>query len=303
MIYLPHIAHEQTPSDVERPYLPLLVVRPADVHRFPIRSYGIALLPDTSFSMMSALDTLIQGDHPFLVLLDTPDKYDGDLFEYITLCLFSPNYIRIGDAPVIGFQSSSPAALIARLQQQGWPDIVQWNIPFIRRLTQRHEIPDITDGLLTGTSVSKYIFIHGKDLDDTLTLEQALHRHCSDILNDNPSLRTLVLQKQKMQERLDALEKDNRTLRERLHNTETTVGIIRNKYKDDYDILFNWYQKEYEALPLWYKRVGHVIKVLTGKRSAKSLFRSIQRRLHRWKAKGRRPSGPSPSANPKKTTP
>ncbi|HVW62340.1 MAG TPA: hypothetical protein VHC48_19950 [Puia sp.] len=292
MIYLPHIAHEQTHPDVERPYLPLLVVRPADVHRFPIRSYGIALLPDTSASIKPALDTLIQGDRPFLVILDAPDKYDGDLFEYITLCLFSPNYIRIGEAPVIAFHSSPPAALITRLQQQGWSDIVEWNVPFIRRLTQRHEIPDMTDSLLTGTSLSKYIFIHGKDLDDTLNLEQSLHRYCSDMLNDNPPLRTLVLQKQKMQERLDILEKESRTLRERLHNTETTVGIIRNKYKDDYDILFSWYQKEYEVLPLWYKRVGHLIKVLTGKRSAKSLFHSIHRRIHRWRI-----------IRPKKTTP
>jgi hypothetical protein len=33
-----------------------------------------------------------------------------------------------------------------------------------------------------------------------------------------------------------------------------------------------WYDKEYEVLPLWYKRFGHVIKVLTGKRTFRSLF-------------------------------
>ncbi|WP_165758961.1 glycosyltransferase family 4 protein [Niastella yeongjuensis] len=35
----------------------------------------------------------------------------------------------------------------------------------------------------------------------------------------------------------------------------------------------NWYYNEYEILPLWYKRLGHIIKVLTGKRSIKSLFK------------------------------
>jgi len=29
----------------------------------------------------------------------------------------------------------------------------------------------------------------------------------------------------------------------------------------------DWYNKEYEVLPLWYKRIGHIIKILTGKRS------------------------------------
>ena len=36
--------------------------------------------------------------------------------------------------------------------------------------------------------------------------------------------------------------------------------------------IIDWYNKEYEALPLWYKRFGHIIKVLMGKRTFKSLF-------------------------------
>ena len=41
--------------------------------------------------------------------------------------------------------------------------------------------------------------------------------------------------------------------------------------KEYYDVI-DWYHKEYEALPVWYKRLGHVIKVLMGKRKLKSLF-------------------------------
>ncbi len=41
--------------------------------------------------------------------------------------------------------------------------------------------------------------------------------------------------------------------------------------KEYYEVL-NWYQKEYEILPLWYKRLGHIIKVIMGKRSFRSLF-------------------------------
>ena len=38
------------------------------------------------------------------------------------------------------------------------------------------------------------------------------------------------------------------------------------------DIL-RWYEKEYEVLPLWYKRFGHIVKVMMGKRSLKSLYK------------------------------
>jgi len=46
--------------------------------------------------------------------------------------------------------------------------------------------------------------------------------------------------------------------------------ILDNKQK--FNELKSWYEKEYESLPLWYKRFGHIIKVLKGKRSFKSLF-------------------------------
>lgn len=37
--------------------------------------------------------------------------------------------------------------------------------------------------------------------------------------------------------------------------------------------LKRFYEQEYEVLPLWYKQFGHVIKVLMGKRTLKSLWR------------------------------
>ncbi|HKZ65700.1 MAG TPA: hypothetical protein VJ111_05065 [Chitinophagaceae bacterium] len=42
--------------------------------------------------------------------------------------------------------------------------------------------------------------------------------------------------------------------------------------KEYYDVI-NWYHKEYEILPRWYKRFGHILKVITGKRTFRSLFR------------------------------
>ena len=36
--------------------------------------------------------------------------------------------------------------------------------------------------------------------------------------------------------------------------------------------VLTFYHNEYEVLPLWFKRVGHIVKVVTGKRKFKSLF-------------------------------
>jgi hypothetical protein len=42
--------------------------------------------------------------------------------------------------------------------------------------------------------------------------------------------------------------------------------------ESEYYDMRKWYHDEYEVLPLWYKRFGHILKVLKGKRTFRSLF-------------------------------
>lgn len=48
---------------------------------------------------------------------------------------------------------------------------------------------------------------------------------------------------------------------------------VNNSQHQDANKIREWYEKEYEVLPIWYKRFGHIIKVVTGKRKFKSLFK------------------------------
>jgi hypothetical protein len=45
-----------------------------------------------------------------------------------------------------------------------------------------------------------------------------------------------------------------------------------NRYKRQIKELISFYKNEYEILPKWYKQFGHIIKVIMGKRTFKSLF-------------------------------
>jgi hypothetical protein len=294
MISTRHIAPRETNTSTEtteRPYRPLLVIRPQDLRdrRLPEdTAIGLALRMESHDEAIGlgthdapgcreALHQLITGESPFLLLPDTPDD---SMFETITHCMFSRQYIRIEDMPVLAWQTAPPSTLLHRLQAQGWPGIRQWNMRHAHWLTGQHQVAELAETLL-GTPDQPYIFIEGHTPDETIDLEEALHRHCEDLLHDNPHVKVLLTEKYQLQKKLDTLKNEHRVLQERKHNAETTIGIIRNKYKDDYDTLFNWYQQEYEALPLWYKRFGQLIKVLTGKRTAKSLVLAIRRRLHR----------------------
>jgi hypothetical protein len=50
------------------------------------------------------------------------------------------------------------------------------------------------------------------------------------------------------------------------------LSISKKIDKSQYYDLQQWYEREYEVLPVWYKRVGHIVKVLIGKRNFRSLF-------------------------------
>jgi hypothetical protein len=50
------------------------------------------------------------------------------------------------------------------------------------------------------------------------------------------------------------------------------IALSKKVGETEYYDLRQWYHNEYEVLPLWFKRLGHIIKVLMGKRSFRSLF-------------------------------
>lgn len=73
------------------------------------------------------------------------------------------------------------------------------------------------------------------------------------------------------------LRKENKMLVQKI----TAIEAELNNQKEYTDILRSthatrrlqqYYTDEYELLPSWYKRFGHIIKVLTGRRTFKSLF-------------------------------
>ena len=85
------------------------------------------------------------------------------------------------------------------------------------------------------------------------------------LLNENMSLKIkerdlhtdLVL----IQEQLDSL-----------NNYHLYHNLSESRYKRQIKELLRFYKNEYEILPTWYKRFGHIVKVIAGKRTFRSLF-------------------------------
>lgn len=288
---------------IKKPYKPLLAVKPRqDISAFNSLTglFCLALEVDLSGQVnKDRIASFINGPHPFLLLIRRDSNLiDPETLRLLMLCLFSKNYIRIEDWPVIAFyyeaeiDGDEPGGLFAeylasKLRSQGWPSVIQWHFSpasFGKQLEQKRKNPllvrtlDFNEDCLEHHFFTDYYYVDNYILfkrdafGEALELEQLFFSACCMVLGRNDLLRTGLQEYLAARHSAKELNIKNSLLQERLQNAEKTIDIIRTKYKDDYDSLFKWYHNEYEILPLWYKRFGHILKVLMGKRTFRSLF-------------------------------
>jgi hypothetical protein len=99
---------------------------------------------------------------------------------------------------------------------------------------------------------------------------QDLQAVTDDLRLEHPVFSKLASENASIRQKLALLDRDNRRLRE--ENTILNELTELNSRHDEVDYILRFYKNEYEILPLWYKRFGHIIKVLQGKRSFRSLY-------------------------------
>lgn len=93
----------------------------------------------------------------------------------------------------------------------------------------------------------------------------------AELARENPTLYATVLRLQASEAERDNLTELNRGLASELDSQRQFVEVLRSGHAAKE--IQEYYNREYEILPLWYKRAGHLLKVLTGKRTWRSLFR------------------------------
>lgn len=91
-----------------------------------------------------------------------------------------------------------------------------------------------------------------------------------DLQREHPLFSKLAAENAMIRKQLALLDRDNSRLRE--ENSILNELTELNSKHDEVDYILRFYKYEYEILPLWYKRFGHIIKVLQGRRSFRSLY-------------------------------
>jgi hypothetical protein len=241
------------------------------------------------------LNELLKMRAPYLLTLVNnagfePDELPGKLIDLIGVFVMGVSYERRNEQPVIGIRGMNTSPWVIKnlsgyFRSQGFQDICFLN--FVES-----KVPDIClkeNSLLAITGIesinffsgdipaidrilNQYVYFRGDTLKNTLELENEMNRKIVHFLNENKDYDLLIKRLMQAENQFEKAENKYILQTRKLAIAESFVEVAKNKYKDDYESLFEYYHKEYEVLPVWFKRLGHIIKVLTGHRKFKSLI-------------------------------
>lgn len=225
---------------------------------------------------------------PFALTLNIRELPPPEIIRFIVSFLFLPSYLRIEQDPVVNLSGNSEelllkteSALSDYVAAQGIDNII------ITKLLSRGTASTANNYHLIdspGEVINRYkeilqsdqqynnaVFFYGSSSDIFQSTVLSLLQMENEFKQNSPKLYSLVNDKR-------MLEKEIAGLRKKIAETETELShqkqyndILRSGHTTKE--LQDYYDREYEVLPVWYKRFGHILKVITGKRTFRSLFR------------------------------
>ncbi|HKO82395.1 MAG TPA: hypothetical protein VJU78_18425 [Chitinophagaceae bacterium] len=223
----------------------------------------------------------------FSLTLDIHEVPIEESIKFVTAFLFLPCYLRIEQQPVINLSGTSQELLVktksafsAYLSSQGFNNVI------INLVTSSVDQPE-NNGcrLFTSSSVllkyykqvlqsdqfynnSVFFYAHSMEVcrETLLLLRQAE----SEFKESYPTLYRLADNNRILERELGGLRKKIAFTETELNHQKQYNDILRSEHSTKE--LQRYYDQEYEILPKWYKRFGHILKVITGKRTFRSLF-------------------------------
>ncbi|MEO5562808.1 MAG: hypothetical protein ABIR18_05215 [Chitinophagaceae bacterium] len=272
-----------------------LVTDSIEKKRIPGNATGLCLSIPGEVRDTNHLIRSIQTDistTPFSILLSGNDfkepKTNEALIEIIITIFFQPCYYMSDYHPVI-FLSDKSATVSGFLEQlnekakkQGLRDILilepaSWKNTSNSFASFSYWITDIT---------TDYTGLVKKWFEQNLRKSNFGEIHLLVPEKENPAL-AILDDLRKKEEAISGTEiyvmasvlyEKEKLIEEYRHKlllktiSEKDMQIYLSVQKEERKTGLNWYYHEYEVLPRWYKQFGHVIKVIMGNRSFKSLF-------------------------------
>ena len=253
---------------------------------------GYCLSADNTRGDVSDLHKKLQllPECSFSILLNTDDRNqeeinDADLEKIIGL-FFQPCYYLYNHQPIVFLQGNKTRLLNScdRLVVKGKKQGLNVSILEIKKnhpddgdnqFAYQLPSPDLSYDLLINNWLANctsdniageiHLLISEKEHDLSNIMDNIVRNEKA--LNETREykLARLLYEKQRL---IDDYKHDLDLKTEAENNSRLNMIIQKELAKEN----VQWYYNEYEILPGWYKKFGHFVKVLMGKRRARSLF-------------------------------
>lgn len=263
------------------------IIRPRTIQQ-PVKvGEGTVIVLDVEIADKKDSTSLFQltenyvTDSPFCLLVHLYSMLTQEQAMDIIAFLFFSNYHKPGGIPQILVEGDNGARVtsgVELLQQaaraQGFAAIQVTLATTLSTIYAANNLPAIKElyrNYLSSTAkINNPLFISVEQPEDIQVIDKTLAAEETLFSQQHASLFMLKKQNRQLLEQVQQLERRYQAAQEEISNQVSHNQILRSA--SQVTALQNYYNNEYEALPLWYKRVGHIIKAFTGKRSFKSLF-------------------------------
>lgn len=223
----------------------------------------------------------IDPKHPFCLFLMGEDLETQKSIQAIVSFFFFPDYRKIHGAPLLLLEekegkSRLPGIITKYIIDQGFPaplilmagggngiTILSPAEPGRIEAAYRLSLSDVPD-------VLSELYVSVSRIADMDVTAQCLDAVEDEFKRDHKELFHLQQEYRALKERSEASESLLRAASQEIATLSAHMGILRSD--SPATGLQNYYDNEYEILPTWYKKFGHILKVMKGKRTLRSLF-------------------------------
>ncbi|HEY4285634.1 MAG TPA: hypothetical protein VGN00_00930 [Puia sp.] len=243
----------------------------------------VAVNPLTEGALQRTYRLIENSNRPLVLALECRSILTADAIRYLAAFCFMPFYQRIYDRPVIVLSGDQEISLeparASALNIRHYLEEAGLKAPIIHCLPHGQMFRSVgglsayySDLLKTDNFYDNDLFFYAADLASLQSALAALQQVENAMEQHSPRLLDLVRIHLRQKEQLDTLERKKFRMEAELANQQQYLQILRSGHQAKE--IQDYYTREYESLPLWFKRIGHIVKVLTGKRTFRSLFRS-----------------------------
>ena len=242
---------------------PPVVTGPGNI--LVLETDGSAQSLDSCFTAATALPIQI----PFCLLIRSADTVTPEAAVNIVAFFFFTNYYKLQGIPVVLCNNS--AALEACAIRQGFEEIIQrWQMPILAAGESERIRQCYNQFLQEPVGVAGQLYVNIAKQTDIETINEICRAEETRFAQANQAFYLVKQQNKQLLEQVWQLERISLAAQQEIVNQREHNKILRSASQAT--ALQNYYNDEYEVLPLWYKRLGHIVKVLIGKRTFKSLF-------------------------------